>query len=559
MSPTDGDPELLNHYTVVVYPFRHELTGRARLARLDALGPRWAPWSTRLADDDLAAALEATTFFLPYIRSLLYPEVHRLQEETLCDDYPRWVRLLREWSAEGLGAFCAGLPCSGVLRLTGRPGLLRDLASFTLVPAHRPRANPEPAEVPARLDWLDALLFPCGVGFLLLKVRLAGGGPRLADLVRLNHALRLVPPTTVSAPPALLRFAGGQEFTVAGLMNFLTQGLVAPWDVPEEERGLVPAAPPACRRPYTDTEAGRLYGEHCHLLSYAAVGLAAGTAELPAGPFPSAADRILFEYATCIGLGESVRDPMWVPSAEQAARLCRDNRVSLWRCWTGMVLKEAFVFLGTEDLPFTRRYLPRYVENDYLPLYLYVLYQKFQLFTFSTDLMHEVARSAGRLRRARALLQRFVTFRSQYWFNEVTRKPQGGDLYRTLQQGLEVPRLYELVTSSVKEVKEYYEGVWARQVQWAKDVLTFGGPVTVAAGAVRMFAWGGGLADWTAAGTAAAVAAAGLVFFLGWRRGLGWRREHRGGSRRKRAALPVLGRPHPGAAAGAGAGRVWRT
>jgi hypothetical protein len=558
MHATAADPELLNHYTVVIYPFRHDLTGCDRAERLDALAPRWAPWCTRLADDELAVALEESTFFLPYIRGLLFPEVIRLQEETAGEPYQRWVQLLRRWAGEGVGPFCRTLPQGCVVRLTARPGLAAALSAFTLVPRRRAHGHVEHPEVPARFDWTDVLLFPCGMGFLLLKARVEGAPAGLASLIRLNDALRLVHPPPLAPALPLLRFAGGEELTVPDLLNFLTQGLAAPWDVPEEERAIFPPATAPGGTPYTDTNAGRAYGERCHLLSYACVDLASA-GELPAGPFPSAADRIVFEYATCIRLGESVDNPVWVPTPENAQRLCRDNRLALWRCWTGMVLKESFVFLGTEDLSFNRRSLPRHVENDYLPLYLYTLYQKFQLFTFSTDLMREVALSSGHLRGARALAQRFVGFRSRYWFGEVTRKPQGGELYRTLQRGLEVPALYDMVTSSVREVKDYYEGVWARQVQWVKDVLTYGGPATVAAGAMRMLV-GGNEQTWTASGVFATLAVAAVLVLFGVRRcrgRLGWRWLF--GRRRRRAStLSLLGRalrPTPGRRAGEGVAR----
>jgi hypothetical protein len=348
----------------------------------------------------------------------------------------------------------------------------------------------EPVELPARFGWIDALLFPSGLGFLLLHARLRDDRPRLSSLIRLGQALRHVHPPLKQAYMPVVRLSYGEEFTVRELMNFLTQGLAAPWKIPEEERGFFPAASergPA-ERPYTDTEAGRAYGERCYLLSCASVDLSGSTAaELPAGPFSGAADRLVFEMGTSIGLGESVSNPVWAPTAEQAARLEREHRIALWRCWTGMVLKECVVFLGTEDLSFNRRSLPRHVENDYLPLYLFTLYQKLQLYTFSTDLMHEVAQASGRLHAARALAQRFLTFRSQYWFSEVTRKPQGSEMYRTFHRGLEVQSSFDLVTSSIKDVKDFYEGVWARRVQWFKDALTFGGPATVALGMVRMF------------------------------------------------------------------------
>jgi hypothetical protein len=310
----------------------------------------------------------------------------------------------------------------------------------------------------------------------------------------------------------VLRLIDGQEITVRDLMNYLTQGLAGPWNMPDEERAIFTAPRgDGIEHPYTDSEAGRSYGERCHLLSYGCVDLAQTALEwLPAGAFADPIDRMLFEYGTSIGLGDSVHNPMWVPSSEQAARITRDNRLSLWRCWSGMVLKESLVFLGTEDLGFTRRSLPRHIENDYLPLYLLTIYQKLQLFTFASDMMHEVAHSHGHLREARALQQRFVAFRSQYWFNEVTRKPQGSELYRTFQRGLEVQNSYELVTSSIKDVKDYYESVWARQLQMFKDTLTYGGPATMALGAARMII-GDSPHIWTCA---ASVAAATVLLFL---------------------------------------------
>jgi hypothetical protein len=512
-----GDPELLGHFSILIFPFRHHLAGSARLPRLADLESRWAPWASRFSETDLATALEATGFFFPYIRGVLYPEVHRLLEHSACEDYDEWASLLRGWACEGLCGLARELPM-GVLRLTLRPEIHSELQEFTV---HSPSGHDHGAlELPASCDWIDAQLFPSGLGFLLFKVHLAAPHPRLSMLIRLNQALRLVHPPNRHARVASLQFSGGVQLSVREWMNYLVQGISTSWEVPEQERAQFPCPmkAPSCHRPYTDTEAGRTYGERCHLVSQACVDLSGANADdLPAGAFPAAADRLVFEYATGIGLGESVHNPTWVPSPEQAARYCRDNRLALWRCWTGMVLKDGLVFLGTEDISFNRRSLPWQVENEYLPLYLFALYQKLQLFTFSNELMREVALAHGHLRGARALLQRFVSFRTQYWFTEVTRKPQGGDLYRTFQRGLEVPVMYEMVTSSVKDVKEYYEGVWARQMQLLKDAITFGGPITVAVGALRMAVDSSG-ADWAVGLVVAALVALLVAAALHWRR-----------------------------------------
>jgi hypothetical protein len=475
------DLELLDHFTVLVYPFHHGVAGAARDARLEALDARWEPWWARLKDPELAGALEDTSFFLPYVRGVLFPETALLPDDPPEEDCADWVARARRWGDCGLRTFGRLVPPDSVLRLTCREPARAALSRFTLVPH---RASAGRAEIPAHLDWVDAVLFPTGVGFLLLKVRLRAERPGLAALIDLNGGLR----TLLRAPAPswklpVLRFAGGQgETRVRGLMDTLTAGMgQAPGS---------PVAPLVSLGPGgSGAGAGRGYGGACFVVSYACADLGGAAARrLGPGAFATAEDRVLFEYAACLGLGTSVHNPAWVPSEEQAERFRRENRLALWRCWKGMVLKESLVFLGTADLPYNRRALPHNVEGDYLPLYVFTLHQKFQLFTFANSLMGEVARPEGGLRGARELLGRYVAFRNRYWLSEVTQKPQGGELYRKLQQGLEVDRLHEAVTASVKGAKEYHEEIRDRQVRLALDLLALVfGPLLIVLGALRVF------------------------------------------------------------------------
>jgi len=485
MQTLAADPELRNHFSVAIFPFVHNLSAQARSGRLQALGERWSPWWSRQSAEGLSDALQATGFFLPYVRGLLYPEVTVLQDEPPGPQYCHWAEALRHWTRRGLGRFCQRLPASAILRLTYRQSGLQSLASFGV--CWEPRDGGAAAcTATGCLDWIDALLFPAGVGFLLLKFRLRAGQPRLGQLIALNQALRLVHSPSASWTPPRFTFGGGAPVGLRDLLNHLTQGLVgaAPWDGQFQ-----PLGAPSTQTPYTDTEAGLAYGERCHLLSYACIDLADRTpAALPAGVFASGEDRMLFEYGAGIGLNQTVEDPMWVPSPEQAARVRRDNRLAMWRCWQALALKETCVFLGTEDLPFTRRSLPHTIEHDYLPLYLYTLHQKLQLMIFANDLMREVAQVDTHLHGARALLERFVAFRNRFWFSEVTRKPQGGELYRLMQQSLDVPALYQMALASVKDAKEYYEDRWDRQVRFGMTLLGLGGPVAAAFGAVQAYA-----------------------------------------------------------------------
>src|SRR5581483_11272717 len=153
----------------------------------------------------------------------------------------------------------------------------------------------------AGLEWADVMLFPSGIGFLLLKARLASERPRLSELIRLNQALRLVhPPTLDWDLPVLRLHATGEPLHLRDLIDFLLQGLASGSALPGA--GALPAAGGAAGARYTDTEAGRAHGERCQLLSYACVHLTEeGRAGLESGPFPAGVDRMLFEYAACIG------------------------------------------------------------------------------------------------------------------------------------------------------------------------------------------------------------------------------------------------------------------
>ena len=81
-----GDPDLLGHHSVLIYPFRHQLVGGARRSRLASLEPRWAHWASRFSESDLAAKLESTGFFFPYVRDLLYPEIGWLRRSRTRQD-----------------------------------------------------------------------------------------------------------------------------------------------------------------------------------------------------------------------------------------------------------------------------------------------------------------------------------------------------------------------------------------------------------------------------------------------------------------------------------------
>jgi hypothetical protein len=474
MLPLADDVALVNHFTFAIYPFSHEVRGKERQARLQVLASRWAPWWSRLPDDQLASVRDDSYFFLPYIRGVLYPDAVRFEAEPPGGSVADWVPTLRAWTGEGLPAFDRELPPGSLIRLTCRDPLRSALARFRVVQHDPSQGGGRTCEVEARLEWLDAVLFPTGIGFLIAKVGLCGAAPPLSHLIELNYALRTVQPPTLSWRLPVLQFENVENgLRVRDLLEFLTQGISGA--VRPLETELSTFRPEASsKQSDSENHPGKGYGERCQLFCYGCIQAAdAERAGLPAGPFSELADRLLFEIAACIGLGQSVNNPAWVPSAEQVQRLTAENRVAPWRCWRAMVLKDSVVFLGTEDLPFNRHALSHNIESDYLPLYLYTLHQRSQLFLFAESLTRDAAQAKPDMAALRSLMEQFVNFHKQYWFNEVTRSPLGGDLYHKFQQGLEIPALYSLVTGTVKDVRDYYEELRDRKLQFFLNALTF--------------------------------------------------------------------------------------
>lgn len=464
---------LLNHFTVLIYPFFHDIAPGDRLRRIGRLEEAWSPWWARLGDD-IHEVLDDTYFFLPYIRHVVFPETAILKDTPPGAKYANWVERVRCWNAEGLNLFCGELSEESVARITLKRELLSPLRDIAILAPSAGGGRREGIALRARLEWVDAALFPAGIGFLMMKLVLSEARPRLPDLIDLNRYLRTVHQPFIDSGLTELRL-GGTAHTVKmrDLTDFLTQGMTQDAEVVPDLARFMERLRLSHPRRYSETEAGQVYGERCHFFSYACVDFKDDSNGGEAASELTGGDRLLFEFASSIPVGHSQTNPMWVPSPEQVAQLKEQNRISVWRAWRGMALKESVVFLGTEDIPFNKEALPHNAESDYLPLYLYSLYQKYQLFVFADELMRKGAYVSQHLDEVRRLMDRFMDFRNRYWFNEVTRKPLGSELYRKFQQGLESTLLYEMVSAQVKDLKEYYEERRQRRIGVLLNLVTF--------------------------------------------------------------------------------------
>lgn len=474
MQAASNNFELLNHYTVLIYPFLHHVTADNRRRRIQLLEEKWAPWWSRL-DGEIGRALDDTYFFLPYIREVIFPETGILKDKLSGKQYANWVKQIGIWNKKGLGYFCEELPDSVVLRITYKKALLQSIKNIEITSLVKSSGTTEGAKLAAQVEWIDAMLFPSGIGFLMLKVGLEEAAPQLGQLIDLNYYLRLVHPPNINWNlPELNIRQGGTKMMVRDLMDFLTQGMADNNANIDDLKQFMARLSTSTDGRVSDSEAGQVYGERCHVFSYACLKLNDKSSATPsAGIFESVKDRLVFEFASSIPVGDSVNNPMWIPSTEYAKGLKTQKQFSVWQAWCGMALKESVVFLGTEDINFNRKILPGNIENDYLPLYIYSLYQKYQLFIFADELMRKGAYAAQHLQEVRVLMDRFMDFRNKYWFNEVTRKPLGSELYCKFQQGLESNALYDLVSLQVKDLKEHYEERRQRRIDLLLNLFTF--------------------------------------------------------------------------------------
>jgi len=465
--------QVSRHFIIAVYPFQHALTGRERARRLAALRGRWHPWWYRLDDDALACALDDTYFFLPYIRALLFPETELLP----ATDTRQQLEPARATANMECDDLARRLPSHAVVRLTLDPILLQGWHPLRL---HFEWGS-DRFDAEARIQWVDLLLFPQQVGFLAVKVCLQEANPPAERLNDFLYHLRCVHAPKVDWTLAWWEAPGAASdttvrFSNRDLVDYLLQGLVEPEPVLlQQNLSAFLAAPPRSR--YTQTGQGQVYGQVFHLYTYACLATpraeTAGTAdpEPLSHLFVTPADRVLYELATCT----LVTDPTSAPDPDYLRQLQGRHRLAFWANWRGMALHDNVVFLGTQEDRFTLRDLPHNVESDYFHLYLFVLFQKVRLSLLFGELVRRETNLARNLDEARRLWDAFMQFQNQYWFTEVTRKPQGMELYRRYQEGVGVLPLYEEIKDEVRELRDHYERKFERGIHTLLNFLTFVG------------------------------------------------------------------------------------
>lgn len=466
-----------SHFTMLVYPFQHAVSGNDKKLRLQRLSKRWQHWWGRFDDKGLARALDDTYFFLPYVRQMLFPEIvpRLLPQGDALQQTPR----AKELAGLPLDELAARLDPNGVLRFTCQPEQLKELHPLAL--EYEDKKDRFLASI--KINWIDVVLFPQNVGFLILKVNLTTEDLTVDSINDFLYYARLVHPPAIDWNLARWKCTKGKtqvSLLSRDLVDFLLQGLTACSDqldaTIDSFADHLQQDGSAWR--YSSTNEGQVYGQMFRLYSYACLAEpqpATAGGEMPhedAGQpsqssvrkhslFDSPVQQMLYELATC----KKTTLPDEKPHPLGLKQTMEKGHIALWANWEGMALHDSVVFLANSPTGFTQGALAHNVESDYFHLYLLTLYQKMRLSLLSGELMRHGPELHKNLEEARRLWDDFVMFRNHYWFAEVTLKPQGTVIYRSFQRGLDALSLYESVKSEVHELQDYYERKDHRQIE----------------------------------------------------------------------------------------------
>lgn len=486
------------HFTVLVYPFRHAADGPWRAKHLASLGPEWRSWWSRFAHPSAGAGVDAlermaddTYFFLPHVRELLFPETEELPS-------PGVGRRPSDWSAalEGLRTRSPQRQArlvapNAVLRFTydlrhlarpfGLPVSDAPGAANTSLPLQLATFRPDGTEAALfsfSLCWVDALIFPQGVGLLALKVALAEDAATIARISEFLYWLRMIQPPTISwnLPKWSAELAGAPRFEARDVIDFLLRDLADAARRPGEpaiaiRSPLLDATIPS----FTRTEAGQVYGQNASLYTFAR--FANAPAPAVSSPdqakqnqaFDSPADMALYELATCT----DTSDANYQPFPDYAQRLREDGRIALWANWQALALRDNAAFLGVHPSGFVSGTLPHNIENDDLHLYLLAMYQKLRLSWLRDDLMRREVALHRNVKEARRLWTAFTLFRNRFWFHEVTRSAQSNEIYERFRRGMDVQAFFAEVSHEVVELQGYFERQAERRVSSLLNAVTF--------------------------------------------------------------------------------------
>lgn len=432
----------------LLYPFPHSISG-AKLATdpVRADSP-WKHWFVRSADslDKINLLTDHSYSFLPHVRRMLYPELYGLtsdaSKQALHSVQGMEVAAVRRAIDDAVGKDDGDRFRNAAVRLTWTG---KQLAPGSKITVRIPGDQGIEEDYKCDLRWIDAVLFPVGVGVLVAALDPPGDMPTAVAARLMRFAKKVEYRRRLSLEVAQLSLEAS-GFPASG-------GRGSTWleVLPTLLRDLAVASPLDSRDNISELT-GTL-GVNWRLAITSQVRRDGD--EQPPGPFESGAQLACFALAT--GRTPVAGQHAECPSEDQWQRLRSKRCLSLWQDWMMLYHYDNLVQVveSADDRYVAQQF--ELFEYEYVTLFIYAIAQRHLLDIMESDL----AQVAGLLEVASAKLQRFdeavIRFNTRLWHRDVSTTPVGGPLYSLLRSGLELSESFASIREASAALQSHLQ------------------------------------------------------------------------------------------------------
>jgi hypothetical protein len=179
--------------------------------------------------------------------------------------------------------------------------------------------------------------------------------------------------------------------------------------------------------------------------------------------FTSSLDNTLFEISHVMSVGTISSGSKDSPTASYFESVMAANSISVYENWKAVSLLDSFTRISCD-------YPDRFQswEFDYLHIYIYCIYCKFQLYYFNnqlTDLL-QINRSSKKVR------DNFVSFASDYSLPYISYRFLPNMLYERMSSALEIQKELAAMERKIERLNEGYQNKKSRQLSMLLLVIS---------------------------------------------------------------------------------------
>ncbi|WP_162243422.1 CorA family divalent cation transporter [Williamsia sp. Leaf354] len=376
-----ADINLDQHKFYLIYNFE--------AANFIATQTKWKPYTERLfAAQRIKSAIDESLAFYPSSRPAFYPDLVDLQSHQLRTQTTEvTAREVAHAASVTEKRYLAGL--SGRrLTLTNE-----NFEKYRPTSARIDRAVGDEFNVALNCEWIDVILMPPGVGFLIIKLTTEGlslstAGDVHRGIKKIYYRERLrVQPAKITV--------GNLEFEWAQIIPDILADLKTDKPAPDNASFRVISASMSSElRDDSDVNFGNMKGHY---------------------------EPYLLKLVT----GEQLAD-LSHPGTDLVEKVRNNGLIRYWDRWQAIIWGDDVAYL-TQSSKFARKSLWLNIDTLYLPIFLLTFYQHIRLQKISAELYElasqKIESNQRQIAKLRRLSEMLLDYRSKYVFSEVTRAP----------------------------------------------------------------------------------------------------------------------------------------